>query len=346
MLIYSFLYFYAMNEALVSILTPFKNTEAFIADCLNSILAQTFSDWELLIVDDHSNDDSHIIVETYAKRDRRIKLLRNEGHGIIAALQTGFKHSTGTYITRMDSDDIMSPQKLATMTAQLQTHGSGHIALGLVKYFSDSGISDGYARYEQWLNNLTRKGANFSDIYKECIIASPCWMVHRFDLIACGAFEPNRYPEDYDLTFRFYEKGLQCIPSDQLLHYWRDYSWRTSRTHEHYALNYFLDIKLHYFLKLDYNSKRPLVVLGAGFKGKSIAKYLIKRAVPFYWICDNPKKIGIKIYDTLLYDYPTIDTLKHPQMIVSVANDEAQKEILALFNAKALKVMKDYFFFC
>ncbi len=346
MLIYSFLYFYTMNEALVSILTPFKNTEAFIAECLDSIVAQTYCGWELIIVDDHSTDNSYNIVHDCAQKDKRIKLIRTEGHGIIEALRTAFKNSTGAYITRMDSDDIMSPQKLETMTAQLQSHGSGHIALGMVNYFSDAGISDGYSRYEKWLNELTQKGDNFSDIYKECVIASPCWMVHRFDLIASGAFEPNRYPEDYDLTFRFYESGLVCLPSDQILHYWRDYSWRTSRTHEHYALNYFLDIKLHYFLKLNYDTKRPLVVLGAGYKGKTIATYLIEHNIEFYWICDNPRKIGIKIYDTLLYDYPSIDTLKNPQIIVSVANDEAQKEIKTLFKAKALEAMKDYFFFC
>lgn len=335
-----------MNKTVVSILTPFKNTEAFIAECLNSILAQSYSQWELLIVDDESTDNSLGIVQAYAKKDKRIKLLRNDGTGIIEALRTAFKHSTGTYITRMDSDDVMTTNKLATMVAQLQQHGTGHLALGLVKYFSESGISDGYSRYEQWLNNLTRSGDNFSDIYKECVIASPCWMLHRTDLLACGAFEPNRYPEDYDLTFRFYEQGLRCLPSDQILHYWRDYSWRTSRTHEHYALNYFLDIKLHYFLKLDYNKERPLVVLGAGFKGKSIAKYLINENVPFYWICDNPRKIGIKIYDTLLYDYAKIETLVNPQIIVSVANDEAQQEINALFKMKNLKAVEDYFFFC
>lgn len=346
MLIYSFLYFYAMNKVLVSILTPFKNTDAFIAECINSVLAQTYSHWELLIVDDHSSDNSYNIVNDYAQKDHRIKLFRNSGEGIIEALRMAFEYSSGTFVTRMDSDDIMTSNKLEIMVAQLQKHGNKHIALGLVKYFSASGISDGYNRYEQWLNNLTMKGENFSDIYKECVIASPCWMLHKTDLLDCGAFYPNRYPEDYDLTFRFYEHGFRCIPSDALMHYWRDYSWRTSRTHEHYALNYFLDIKLYYFLKLDYNAERPLVVLGAGGKGKIIAKYLIEKNIPFYWICNNPRKIGIKIYNTLLYDYPTLDTLINPQTIVSIANEIAQENLKALFKKKDLQAKKDFFFFC
>mgnify|MGYP000860087858 CR=1 FL=1 len=74
-------------------------------------------------------------------------------------------------------------------------------------------------------------------------------MVHKTDLDLCGAFLADRYPEDYDLAFRFYEKGLTCISCNKILHYWRDYDTRTSRTSEHYAQNYFLEIKLHYFLK-------------------------------------------------------------------------------------------------
>ena len=68
-------------------------------------------------------------------------------------------------------------------------------------------------------------------------------MVHREDFDKCGGFQSNIYPEDYDLAFRFYRKGLTPIKCDEVLHYWRDYANRTSRTHEHYSDNTFLDIK-------------------------------------------------------------------------------------------------------
>ena len=112
------------------------------------------------------------------------------------------------------------------------------------------------------------------------------------------------------------------MPSHQLLHFWRDYPTRTSRTHEHYAQNYFLDIKLHYFLKLDYDKKRSLTVWGAGFKGKTIAKGLIEKDIPFHWICNNPKKIGKSIYGKTLETFEAIVNLNRPQTIVTVANDE------------------------
>jgi len=56
---------------------------------------------------------------------------------------------------------------------------------------------------------LTAKGNNFQEIYKECVIPSPCWMIYRTDMDKCQAFLPNRYPEDYDLCFRFYENGMR-----------------------------------------------------------------------------------------------------------------------------------------
>ncbi|WP_299116713.1 glycosyltransferase [uncultured Winogradskyella sp.] len=335
-----------MTKPLVSILTPFKNVSVYIEACLDSIIKQTHTNWELLIVDDHSTDNSYKLVEKFAKKDSRIKLFKNPGEGIISALQMAFSESSGNYITRMDSDDIMSDNKLEVMVNQLQEYGNKHVALGLVKYFSDVGISDGYAKYEAWLNKLTKDGTNYSEIYKECVIASPCWMLHRDDLITCDAFNPNRYPEDYDLTFRFYEHGFKCIPSQQLLHYWRDYSTRTSRTHEHYAQNYFLEIKLHYFLKLDYDNSRPITIWGAGFKGKAIAKSLVEQDISFHWICDNPKKIGKDIYGQKLLPFEDLATIKNPQTIVTVANETEQEHITEYFQKLNMKPMTDYFFFC
>jgi len=335
-----------MQKPMISILTPFKNTQHFLPECLDSILSQSYSNWELLMVDDHSSDASHKLVKEYTNKDPRIKLFKNPGNGIIEALRFAFSKSKGKYITRMDSDDIMHPEKLHYMLNDLQEHGRQHVALGLVKYFSDEGISDGYSHYEIWLNQLTKQGANYSEIYKECVIPSPCWMVHKTDLEVCDAFNPNRYPEDYDLTFRFYKNRLKCIPSQLVLHYWRDYETRTSRTHEHYAQNYFLGIKLHYFLELDYDASRTLTVWGAGTKGKTIAKQLSDKGIPFVWICDNPKKVGKRIYGHELFNFDHLKQLQRPQSIVTVANEEAQNDIRNYFKLRKMIPMADYFFFC
>ena len=335
-----------MQNSLISILTPFKNTEAFITDCINSILKQTYTNWELLIIDDSSTDNSYKIVQKFAKSDNRIKLLKNPGNGIIDALRFAFKESKGDFITRMDSDDIMSVKKLEVLLNNLLTTGKKHVASGLVTYFSKQGISNGYKKYETWLNYLTKTGSNYSEIYKECPIPSPCWMIHRDDLINADAFNPNHYPEDYDLTFRFYKHRYKIIPCNEILHYWRDYQTRTSRTHANYAQNTFLRIKMHYFLMLDHNPKRPLAVWGAGTKGKTIAKKLIKQNIPFEWICNNPKKIGKHIYRQKLKPFTYLESLKQPQSIITVANPKAQKTIKTYFDTQNMRPMMDYFFFC
>lgn len=331
---------------MISILIPFKNTAHFLEECLDSILAQTYFDWEILAVDDHSEDSGYKLLKSYSQSDPRIQVLKNRGEGIIPALRLAYAKSKGNFITRMDSDDIMYPNRLEVMVKSLLTYGQGHVAIGQVAYFSDRGISDGYSRYEKWLNQLTSEGKNYSDIYKECVIPSPCWMVHREDFESSGAFRPNRYPEDYDLTFRFYEKKLKIIPCDQILHLWRDYDTRTSRTHEHYAQNYFLDIKIHYFLELDYDSTRPLVIWGAGFKGKTIAKKLLNRNIDFIWTCDNPNKIDKKIYGKELNHFSILEDLSRPQSIVTVANIDSQKEITVYLSDLNQKPALDYFFFC
>ena len=335
-----------MQTPLISILVPFKNTESYLVECLDSILQQTYTNWELLIVDDGSTDTSYQIVQNYANSDARIHLLRNDGSGIIEALRTGYKQAKGTLVTRMDSDDVMALNKLDQMQQSLVTHGEGHLALGTVRYFSENGIGNGYKRYEMWLNNLTSKGTNFNEIYKECVIPSPCWMVYKTDFDRCGGFTPYTYPEDYDLAFRFYKQGLKCIPSNEILHHWRDYAVRTSRVDAHYAENSFLELKINYFFELSHDKEKTIIIWGAGAKGKKVAQLLIEKNNPFEWVCDNPKKIGKDIYNQTLKSFEYLSTIENYQSIITVANHEAQLEIEQYFQSHKMTAMNDYFFFC
>lgn len=335
-----------MNQPLVSIVTPFKNTSKFLNEMLESVVCQTYQNWELLIVDDHSTDNSWNLVSRYAEKDSRIKPMVNKGTGIISALQTGYEYAKGEFITRMDSDDIMTPNKLSKMVADLKNSGTGKVALGWVKYFSEVGIGEGFKSYETWLNTLSSTGTNYDDLYKECVIPSPCWMVYKSDFEDCGGFASNRYPEDYDLVFRFFEAGLKCIPTDEVLHHWRDYPTRASRTDKNYADNTFMGLKLDYFLKLHRLPHKPLVVWGAGNKGKTIAKNLLDLGVKFHWVCDNPKKIGKEIYGEKMLGFHVIDDLLNTQNIITVANPKAQLEIKKFFEFRGKQSMIDYFFFC
>lgn len=94
----------------VSVLMPVWNREKYINECIDSILAQTFTDFELILVDDGSSDNTVNIIKEYS--DSRIKLFECPHKGIVDALNFGLTQCTGEYVARMDSDDIMFPNRL------------------------------------------------------------------------------------------------------------------------------------------------------------------------------------------------------------------------------------------
>ena len=128
---------------MISILLPVFNTAKYLSECLFSIQSQTETNWELLAVDDFSTDQSLEILNAFAKKDTRINVFKNTEKGIIPALRLAFKKSNGKFITRMDSDDKMMPQKLEILKALLQKKGNGHIATACVKYFAEEGLKEG-----------------------------------------------------------------------------------------------------------------------------------------------------------------------------------------------------------
>ncbi len=330
---------------LISIVMPVKNAGAYLSDCLQSIIDQTEPHWELLAVNDHSTDNSFSILKEWANKDDRIEVYNNHGNGIIDALNLAYAKSKGSFISRMDADDKMAPDKMMLMKEALANYGQGHVAVGLVEYFSSGKLGNGYIKYANWLNTLTQQTNNFIDVYKECVIPSPCWMMYKTDFDICNGFNSNRYPEDYDLCFRMYAQQMKIAAVPKILHYWRDYPNRTSRTDEKYADNRFLDLKLHYFLKLDHQPTKSLCLWGAGDKGKYLSKKLIALSIDFTWLCNNPKKMGQNIYGKTLISWKEAPT-NQVQYIIAVAQKNASIEIETHLKKHHLKKGESYYFFC
>jgi len=176
----------------ISILTPFKNAAPFLRDCIESVLSQSYTSFEWILVNDHSTDQSTYIIEAYP--DDRIQLYTNEGKGILSALQTAQQYMTGTYVTRMDADDIMPVDKLKSLLDVLNAYTSGTVATGKVKYFSDTEISPGYLKYESWLNETAEKRLFYQRIYRECVVASPNWLMYRLDFDSFSGYKQPGYP--------------------------------------------------------------------------------------------------------------------------------------------------------
>src|SRR5690606_20054477 len=185
---------------LISIIMPVYNAESFLHECLESIKQQSHTHWELIAVDDFSTDASFKILEEASSFDSRIKVLKNTEKGIIPALSLALKNVKGTFITRMDSDDIMPPDRLSIIGDALQNAPAKTVVTGLVKYFSQSEVSEGYQSYEKWINKNILSENPWRSVYRECIIASPCWMCRTEELKSTGGFKNLDYPEDYDLV--------------------------------------------------------------------------------------------------------------------------------------------------
>lgn len=324
-----------------------KDTEEYLPRCLDSILAQTYVHWELIAVNDHSTDRTREILDEYAARDPRIKVFDSDRPKLIPTLKFGYPHCTGQLINRMDSDDHMPADKLENLYTTWIKHGKGHVVAGGTQHFVDEGeVGDGFKRYDAWLNHVAANDLHYQEIYKECVIPSHCWLIHKEDLDRVGAFEPEVYPEDYDLTFRFYRHGLKIVGIAAILHYWRDRSDRISRTWEEYKDNRYFELKLRYFYELDRDRTRPLVVWGAGRNGKDLVRLIQQQDDTVHWVCDNENKIGKDIYGVRMAHYETAFDLDEPQIIVAVASPDGQEEIRALLEGRKLRPVKDFWFFC
>lgn len=108
----------------VTVVIPLYNTERFIADALESVLAQTFTDWECVVVNDGSTDRSAEIVARYVEQDPRIRLVHQPNQGVCAARNTGAAHASpdSEYLFFLDADDMLEPEALERLVAYLEAH--------------------------------------------------------------------------------------------------------------------------------------------------------------------------------------------------------------------------------
>ena len=272
----------------ISILLPFKNEEAYLQECLNSIKAQSYTDWQLIAVDDHSDDQGRAILEE--ENDLRIEVYTNEGKGILPALQTAQKQIKGTYVTRMDADDIMPMHKLESLLKLVRSENGGIVATGAVNYFSDEEISEGYQRYEKWLNKTADGERFYKRIYRECTVASANWMMRIADFNEMSGYNKLKYPEDYDMLFHWRKHGFQIKSCEQMTHLWREHPQRTSRNSDAYQQESFFRLKLSYFL--EEFKEHPLYLIGTEKKGQLIASLLQEHQASFRWFTHEKQKTG------------------------------------------------------
>ncbi|WP_372728215.1 CDP-glycerol glycerophosphotransferase family protein [Nocardioides sp.] len=144
----------------VSVIVPFYNVEAYLADCLDSILGQDLLNIEVLLVDDGSPDGSRAIAQRYVQQDARVRLVTRPNGGLGAARNTGVRHARGRYLTFVDSDDLLPPGALRALHASLEATGSD-LAVGSVERFND--VSTWFPAWVQEVHDDRRAGIRIEE---------------------------------------------------------------------------------------------------------------------------------------------------------------------------------------
>lgn len=127
------------NKELVSIIIPVYNTSKYLPKCIKSIIEQTYRNFELIIVDDGSTDNSFEIAKTYEKIDSRISVTRINNSGVSAARNLGFSLAKGDYITFIDSDDTITPEYLTVLYSALQLNNDIGLSICEFAFLDESG---------------------------------------------------------------------------------------------------------------------------------------------------------------------------------------------------------------
>jgi len=260
-----------LHNSQVAILIPVRNASPFIVECLESIKKQTFINFNVYLVNDHSTDDSLTLMEAFSRLDERFNVFQNNGLGIIDALDTAFEQSIEPLVTRMDADDLMPTNKLELLVDMALKHPEAMVS-GMVNYFSNKPISKGYVNYQNWLNQRIESGDYQQWMYRECVIASANWMTSRQNIEAIGGFIGLNYPEDYDMVLKWLSNGKSILGIYEVTHLWREHPERTSRTSINYQQEAFFALKMRYWLENHANTSNPVLLLGKGKKLKLVTK--------------------------------------------------------------------------
>lgn len=191
-----------MGSPLVSIIMGAYNCEGTISNCIDSVLQQSYENWELIICDDASTDSTYIILNEYKAKDNRIRLLQNSTNKRLAAsLNYCLHEAKGKYVARIDSDDEYTPDKLERQVSFMENHpeydvsGTGRIL------FDDDGE---YAKIYEKTN------PSKEDLVFDVPFAHPTIMMKRevySSLNGYSVVKETMRCEDLDLWFRFFEKG-------------------------------------------------------------------------------------------------------------------------------------------
>jgi glycosyltransferase involved in cell wall biosynthesis len=211
----------------ISVVMPVYNGEQFLAESIESILNQTYPDFEFIIIDDGSTDRSLQIIERYAANDKRVRLISRTNRGLVATLNEGITKSQGLYIARQDADDISLPERFEKQIEFLNTHPDIEF-LGTDYFFMDE--KGGVSRKTDILtrSNDIKLAEIFSNQFGHGTVMISTALIKKHRLFYDADY---KHAEDYELWTRICRLTRVANISSPL-YKWRQHSQGVSAEHE------------------------------------------------------------------------------------------------------------------
>ena len=278
---------------LVSVILPAYNAAATLREAVASLLRQTFRDFEVLLIDDGSEDDTGRIAQALATEDARVRPTPSPHVGLVNALNLGLSLARGELIARMDADDLAHPDRFRRQTALLAGRPDVALAGCLIACFPADGVREGFRIYADWLNRLIEPEEIAREIFIESPLCHPSVMVRKRDVAAVGGYQDHGWAEDYDLWLRLHLAGKRFAKVPEVLLSWREHPDRLTRTDGRYSIENFLRAKAHYLAAGPLAGTRSAILWGAGQTGRRLSKHLAREGVRVLACIDiDPAKIG------------------------------------------------------
>ncbi len=202
------------GQPVVTVVMAAHNAERYVSETIDSILAQTLSEWELIAIDDGSTDATQKILDRYAANDPRIRLIRQNNSGLAASLNTGIAEARGSYIARIDADDVAMPHRLAIQIAWLDAHREVH-ALGSSAIY----LADGIRSTKKITVPTEPSTIELALRRGNCMIHSTI-MLRSDSVRKVGGYRKCFVAgQDYDLWLRMSEHGKLANLAEPLIYY-------------------------------------------------------------------------------------------------------------------------------
>ena len=296
-------------------------------ECLESLLVQTETRWECLLVDDGSNDRSVEIGSHFAVKDSRIRVVPCEHSGIVGSLNTGLELCRGPFVARMDADDRMHPERLALQRGALEAN-PGWAAVGCqVELFPADAVTDGRREYARWLNGISRPEEVRNEAFVECPIAHPALFARRKPMQDFG-YRAAGWPEDYDMVLRWLGAGLRLANVSRPLLEWRETPGRLSRTSEVYGIDRFTACKASHLFESFLRRSPGYTLWGHGSTGRALRKELERLGSrPTRIVEVHPRRLGESIHGAEVIPPEALPVPASERIVVSVAGAKRRARI-------------------